>query len=213
MGTGTPEHGRRRLGLACQPDVGCLNAREGVREEKWTSFDLRSQEDPHVFNVSMTQLGWQNDEKTLQEDPDSEMDRRVRKTECSGKKETMVDCVTGLPMSKQQELVEASFQLRARLLEMNAFTFSAIDLETIPVDVAYVTTLSQQEVPDYFAGPAMAKTITQETRVVFGSNPTWKGRRERRKLESSIVETFRQFTKMTYVVKDPFANVALTCFK
>ena len=45
--------------------------------------------------------------------------------------------------------------------------FSAIDLEAIPVNVAYVTALSQQEVPDYFAGPAMAKTITQEIRVVF----------------------------------------------
>ena len=78
-------------------------------------------------------------------------------------------------MSKQQELVEASFQLRARLLEMNAFTFSAIDLEVIPVDVAYVTALSQQEVPDYFAGPAMAKTVTQETRVVFGpEQEEWK---------------------------------------
>ena len=54
-------------------------------------------------------------------------------------------------MSKQQELVEASFQFRARLLEMNACTFSAIDLEAIPVDVAHVTALSQQEVPYYSA--------------------------------------------------------------
>ena len=45
----------------------------------------------------------------------------------------------------------------------------------MPVDVAYVTTLSQQEVPDYFAGPAMAKTITQESRVVFGpEQEEWK---------------------------------------
>ena len=40
--------------------------------------------------------------------------------------------------------------------------------QQFPVDVAYVTALSQQEVPDYFAGPAMAKTVTQESRVVFG---------------------------------------------
>ena len=72
-------------------------------------------------------------------------------------KPKMVYCVTGLSMSKQQELVEASFQLRARLLEMNAFAFSNINLEAIPVDIAYVAALSQQEVPDYFAGPAMAK--------------------------------------------------------
>ena len=43
------------------------------------------------------------------------------------------------------------------------------------VDVAYVPALSQQEVPDYFAGPATAKTITQETRVVFGpEQEEWK---------------------------------------
>ena len=58
---------------------------------------------------------------------------------------------------------------------MNALTFLAIDLEAIPVDVAYVTALSQQEVPDYFAGPAMAKTVTQEARVVFGpEQEEWK---------------------------------------
>ena len=82
-----------------------------------------------------------------------------------------------LPISKQQELVEASFQLRARLLELNAVTlkFANVDLEAIPVDVAYVTALSQQEVPDYFAGPAMAKTVTQESRMVFGPEQAeWK---------------------------------------
>ena len=58
---------------------------------------------------------------------------------------------------------------------MNAFAVSATPLEMIPVDVAYVTTLSQQEVLDYFAGPAMAKTITQESRVVFGpEQEEWK---------------------------------------
>ena len=112
-------------------------------------YRTEDDEDTHVFNASMIQLGWQHDElisdkwvkiedqpavrvMTLikqEEDPDSERDRRVQKTGCSDKKETMVYCMTGLPMSKQQELVEASFQLRARLLEMNAFTFSAIDLQ------------------------------------------------------------------------------------
>ena len=41
----------------------------------------------------------------------------------------------------------------------------------------YVSTLSQQdsEVPDYFAGPAMAKVLTQEARVVFGpEQEEWK---------------------------------------
>ena len=98
----------------------------------------------------MVQLGWQRDELLLnrwvkiedqpavrvmnlvkqEEAPDSEKDKKAQKGGPE-KKETLVCCVTGLPMSKQQELVEASFQLRARLLEMNAFTFSAIDLETI----------------------------------------------------------------------------------
>ena len=96
-------------------------------------------------------------------------DKRGQAVGLSGeRKDTMVYCVSGVSKSRQQGLVEASFQLRARLLEMNAFTFAAIPLEMIPVDVAYVTTLSQQEVPDYFAGPATATTITQESRVVFG---------------------------------------------
>ena len=43
------------------------------------------------------------------------------------------------------------------------------------MEIAYVSTLSQQEVPDYFAGPAMAKTITQESKVVFGpEQEEWK---------------------------------------
>ena len=96
------------------------------------------------------------------------------KTGDDEKKKT-VYCVTGLKISKQVELVEASFQLRARLLELNAVTFENVDLGAIPVDVAYVTALSQQEVPDYFAGPAMAKTVTQESRVVFGPEQAeWK---------------------------------------
>ena len=54
-------------------------------------------------------------------------------------------------------------------------SFAAIPLESIPLEVAYVVALSQQEAPDYFAGPAMAKTITQETKVVFGlEQEEWK---------------------------------------
>ena len=151
-------------------------------------------EEVSTFEVSMVQLGWQNDElisdrcvriedqpavRVIQpmkqeEDHDSGKDRKASK-EDHEKKQTMVYCVTGLPMSKQQALVDASFQLRSRLLETIAFTFSAMEMEAILVDVAYVTALSQQEVPDYFAGPAMAKTVTQETRVVFGpEQEEWK---------------------------------------
>ena len=50
-----------------------------------------------------------------------------------------------------------------------------LKVEAIPVDVACMTALSQQEAPDYFAGPAMAKTVTQESRVVFGpEQEEWK---------------------------------------
>ena len=38
-------------------------------------------------------------------------------------------------------------------------------MEMVPVEAAFISTLSEQEVPDYFAGPAMVKTITQV--VVF----------------------------------------------
>ena len=152
------------------------------------------EEDTLTFEVSMVQLGWQNEEKfsdrwvkvadqpevrvmqlTKREEPPEAEEEEGSKNGDREKKPKMVYCVTGLPISKQQELVEASFQLRARLLEMNAFTFANVDLEAIPVDVAYVTALSQQEVPDYFAGPAMAKTVTQESRVVFGPEQAeWK---------------------------------------
>ena len=152
------------------------------------------EEDTLTFEVSMVQLGWQNEElvsdhwvkvadqpevRVMQltkreESPEREDEERSRVGDREKKTKT-VYCVTGLPISKQQELVEASFQLRARLLELNAFTFANVDLEAIPVDIAYVTALSQQEVPDYFAGPAMAKTVTQESRVVFGPEQAeWK---------------------------------------
>ena len=112
---------------------------------------------------------------TKQDEPLEREDEGCLKVGDREPKTKTVYCVTGLPISKQQELAEASFQLRARLLEMNAVTFANVDLEAIPVDIAYVTALSQQEVPDYFAGPAMAKTVTQESRVVFGPEQAeWK---------------------------------------
>ena len=153
------------------------------------------EDDVPTFEVSMVHLGWQNEELIsdrwvkIEDQPEvrvmqlterqgapEEANHVEDSKECDHKKkQKTVYCVTGLPISKQQELVEASFQLRARLLEVNAFTFSNVDLEAIPVDVAYVTTFSQQEVPDHFAGPAMAKTVTQESRVVFGPEQAeWK---------------------------------------
>ena len=146
------------------------------------------------FEVSLIQLGWQNEElvsdrwvkiadqpevRVMQlakrEEPLEREEEGCSKTGDDETKKKTVYCVTGLKISKQVELVEASFQLRARLLELNAVTFENVDLGAIPVDVAYVTALSQQEVPDYFAGPAMAKTVTQESRVVFGPEQAeWK---------------------------------------
>ena len=152
------------------------------------------EEDTLTFEVSMVQLGWQNEElisdrwvkiadqpelRVMQltkreEVPEAEEEEDSKKGDREGKPK-MVYCVTGLPIGARLGLVEASFQLGARLLGMNAFTFSNIDLEAIPMDIAYVTALSQQEVPDCFAGPAMAKTVTQESRVVFGPEQAeWK---------------------------------------
>ena len=78
----------------------------------------------------MIQLGWQNDELTsdrwvkIEDQPEVRVMQLTKREEDSDagkdegatkkreKKQAMVYCVTGLPMSKQQELVEASFQLR-----------------------------------------------------------------------------------------------------
>ena len=172
--------------MPCLKEVFATAASQGYRTDE---------DDIPTFEVSMVRLGWQNEELVsdrwvrIEDHPEVRVMQWTKREEVPDtagiaedskegereKKQKMVYCVTGLSISKQQELVEASFQLRARLLEMNAFTFSNVDLEAIPVDIAYVTTLSQQEVPDYFAGPAMAKTVTQESRVVFGPEQAeWK---------------------------------------
>ena len=170
---------------------------DAMSEESFASAEsqgYRTEEEETLnFEVSMIQLGWQNEELvsdrwvriadqpevrvmqlTKRDEPLEREEEGCSKTGDDEKKKTVYG-VTGLKISKQVELVEASFQLRARLLELNAVTFENVDLGAIPVDVAYVTALSQQEVPDYFAGPAMAKTVTQESRVVFGPEQAeWK---------------------------------------
>ena len=169
-----------------------------MSEESFASVESQGfrteEEETLTFEVSLIQLGWQNEELVsdrwvkIVDQPEVRVMQLTKRDEplerekegCSrtGDGETKtktVYCVTSLQMSKQQELVEASFQLRARLLELNAVTVADLDLGAIPVDVAYVSALSQQEVPDYFAGPAMAKTVTQESRVVFGpEQEEWK---------------------------------------
>ena len=160
---------------------------EAMSEESFASaqsqgYRTEEEEETLNFEVSMIQLGWQNEELisdrwvkiadqpevrvmqlTKRDEPLEREEEGCSRTGDDETKKKTVYCVTGLKISKQQELVEASFQLRARLLELNAVTFENVDLGAIPVDVAYVTALSQQEVPDYFAGPAMAKTVTQES--------------------------------------------------
>ena len=97
-----------------------------------TSQGYRTEEDEgtSAFEVSMVRLGWQNDEliwvKNLiedqpavrvmnlvkqEDDSESGKDKKSPRKDDLEKKQTMVYCVTGLPISKQQELVEASFQL------------------------------------------------------------------------------------------------------
>ena len=56
------------------------------------------------------------------------------------------------------------------------------------MEVDYVEALSNQEVPDYFAGPAMAKTITQETQVVFGP--------EQEEWKAAILAELQSFAKL-----------------
>ena len=95
------------------------------------------EEETLTFEVSMIQLGWQNEELisdrwvkiadqpevrvmqlTKRDEPLEREDEGCSKIGDSETKTKTVYCVTGLPISKQQELVEASFQLRARLLDM-----------------------------------------------------------------------------------------------
>ena len=136
-------------------------------------------------SISMVHLGWLNVElksndwvKVMDQPPvrimkitmDEEKDRKKTKNFVNEDDGTGTSvktyCVSDVEMSKQQELVEASYQLRSRILEFNAVSFVAIPLELVPLEVDYVDALSKQDVPDYFAGPSMA--VTQETRVVFG---------------------------------------------
>ena len=104
---------------------------------------------------------------TLEESGLPRKGRHIQSEEGVDRKLVKTHCVTDLSMSKQQELVEASYQMRCRIFDFSASSFAAIPLELVPLEVDYVEALSNQEVPDYFAGPAMAKTITQETQVVF----------------------------------------------
>ena len=67
-------------------------------------------------------------------------------------------------------------------------SFAAIPLELVPLEVDYVDALSKQEVPDYFAGPTMAKTLTQETRVVFGP--------EKEEWKAAILAELQSFAKL-----------------
>ena len=72
-------------------------------------------------------------------------------------------CIQGVPMGKQQELAEVSYQLRPRMLELNARSFAAIPIELVPIEASFISTLFQQEVPDYFAGQQWQKTPSLKT--------------------------------------------------
>ena len=163
-----------------------LDAEESFSQDSFetaNSQGYRTEEDEaQDIPISMVHLGWLNVElksddwvKVMDQPPvrvmkivmDEEKDRKRTKNfvnEDDGKGASVKTyCVTDLEMSKQQELVEASFQMRCRIFEFNAVSFAAIPLELVPLEVDYVDALSNQEVPDYFAGPTMAKTVTQET--------------------------------------------------
>ena len=154
----------------------------------------------------MVQLGWlnvelkSNDWVKIADQPsvrimkismDEEKDRKKTKfvNEDDGTGTSVKTyCVADLEMSKQLELAEASYQLRSRILEFNAVSFAAVPLELVPLEVDYVDALSKQDVPDYFAGPSMAKTVTQETRVVFGP--------EKEEWKAAILAELQSFAKL-----------------
>ena len=171
--------------------------------QTWTE----EEEENWDTSTSMVHLGWLNVElksddwvKVMDQPPvrimkitiDEEKDRKKTKNFVNEDDGTGTSvktyCVADLEMSKQQELVEASYQLRSRILEFNAVSFVAIPLELVPLEVDYVDALSKQDVPDYFAGPSMAKTVTQETRVVFGP--------EKEEWKAAILAELQSFAKL-----------------
>ena len=102
----------------------------------------------------MVHLGWLNEElkskdwvKVMDQPPVRVMEtvlddeKSVKKgknfvSEDDGKGEPVKTyCVTDREMSKQQELVEASFQLRCRIFDFNASSFAAIPLELVPLEI------------------------------------------------------------------------------
>ena len=157
-------------------------------------------------SVSMVQLGWLNVELksndwvkiadqpsvrimkiSMDENKDRKKTKFVNEDDGTGTS-VKTYCVADLEMSKQLELAEASYQLRSRILEFNAVSFAAVPLELVPLEVDYVDALSKQDVPDYFAGPSMAKTVTQETRVVFGP--------EKEEWKAAILAELQSFAKL-----------------
>ena len=198
----------------CAESGGALTLDAEESEKVQDSFETansqgyRAEEDEaQDFPISMVHLGWLNVElksdgwvKIMDQPPvqvmkivvDEDKDRKKTKKFVNGDdgkgSSVKTYCVTGLEMSKQQELVEASFQMRCRIFEFNAVSLVAIPLELIPLEVDYVEALSNQEVPDYFAGPTMAKTVTQETRVVFGQ--------EQEEWKAAILAELQSFAKL-----------------
>ena len=207
---GVPVAGQRSVLDAKSGGALTTDAEETFSQDSFetaNSQGYRTEEDEaQDIPISMVHLGWLNVElksddwvKVMDQPPvrvmKIVMDDKVHKkaknfvNEDDGKGSPVKTyCVTDLEMSKQQELVEASFQMRSRIFEFNAVSFAAIPLELIPLEVDYVEALSSQEVPDYFAGPTMAKTVTQETRVVFGP--------EQEEWKAAILAELQSFAKL-----------------
>ena len=81
---------------------------------------------------------------------------------------------------RDEQAARASGSILSRL-RCRIFDFSAVVLCGYTFGIGTPrgrlcgSSVSHQEVPDYFAGPAMAKTSTQETRAVFGpEQEEWK---------------------------------------
>ena len=121
--------------------------------ETATSQGYRTEEDEgQEFSLSMVNLGWLSEglrsddwvkvmdqppvrimKITLEEDAQSKKDKNYVMEDNEKGAPAKTYYVADLTMSKQQELVEASFQLRSRILEFSASSFTAIPLELVPL--------------------------------------------------------------------------------
>ena len=193
---GRPRKGDYSRGQESGGETGCEEIVEDDAASEGSFASAESQgyrteeEETLNFEVSMIQLGWQNEELvsdrwvkiadqpevrvmqlTKRDEPLEREEEGCSKTGDDETKKKTVYCVTGLKISKQVELVEASFQLRARLLELNAVTFENVDPGSNPRGMWALCDSFEvsRKCQITLQAPAMAKTVTQGVTSGFWS--------------------------------------------